>query len=100
MRTTQTKKAPVLDPWSVPAPADDRAWEDDGDRHRLSGANLDIDLLPAPGVTWPQAGCPWTAVDGEPHRCAVKGGRICTHFRGVEYLDTVVCAHPGKTRYW
>ena len=63
---------------------------------RLAGANMDIDLATPPGtIPWPQDRCPWNEAEqtGE-HRCAVKGVSICRYFRGVEFLDTVICAFP------
>ena len=63
---------------------------------RLAGANMGIDLVTPPGtIPWPQDRCPWNEAEqtGE-HRCAVKGVSICRYFRGIEFLDTVVCAFP------
>jgi len=58
---------------------------------------MDIDLAtPAGDISWDQDGCPWNAVEGtREHRCAVKNTSICPHFRGIRYLDTVLCAYPG-----
>lgn len=55
---------------------------------KISGANMDIDFSPA---NWDQGRCPW----GLEHKCAVKGTSICDYFRGVEELDTILCAYPG-----
>mgnify|MGYP001030623912 CR=1 FL=1 len=73
-------------------------WEEGGPEplRRLAGANMDIDLASPPGtIAWPQDRCPWNEAEGTgEHRCAVKGVSICRYFRGVEFLDTVVCAFP------
>ena len=63
---------------------------------RLDGANMDIDLVTPPGnISWEQDRCPWNADEGAAeHRCAVKNTSICPHFRGIEALDTVLCAYP------
>ena len=63
---------------------------------RLSGANMDIDLAtPAGQIAWQQDGCPWNAAESTAsHRCAVKNISICPYFRGVEYLDTLLCSYP------
>jgi hypothetical protein len=62
----------------------------------LKGGNMDIDLLPNPDVSWTIEPCPWNEDDGEEHKCAVKSTSICKHFRGIEPLDSVLCAYPGK----
>jgi hypothetical protein len=63
---------------------------------RLSGANMDIDLVtPAGEIAWQQDACPWNANDETgTHRCAVKNTSICQYFRGIEYLDIVLCSYP------
>ena len=63
---------------------------------RLDGANMDIDLVtPAGNISWEQDRCPWNADEGTAeHRCAVKNTSICPYFRGIQYLDTVLCAYP------
>jgi hypothetical protein len=65
----------------------------------LRGANMDIDLTtPAEDIAWAQDSCPWNAVEGtNAHRCAVKNVSICDYFRGIEALDTVLCAYPNDT---
>jgi len=65
---------------------------------RLSGANMDVDLATPPGaIAWAQEQCPWNRAEGTgTHRCATKNVSICPHFRGVEYMDTVLCAYPGQ----
>jgi hypothetical protein len=65
---------------------------------RLHGANMDIDLAtPAGEIGWEQDGCPWNAAEGKlDHRCAVKNISLCPYFRGVEYLDTLLCCYPGQ----
>jgi len=63
---------------------------------RLAGANMDIDLATPPGtIAWRQDPCPWNEAERTvEHRCAVKGVSICRYFRGVEPLDTLLCAYP------
>ena len=65
---------------------------------RLSGANMDIDLVTPEGeIGWEQDDCPWNAaVATVAHRCAVKNVSICPYFCGVEYLDTVLCCYPNE----
>ena len=65
----------------------------------LRGANMDIDLAtPTGDISWEQDQCPWNAAEGtSQHRCAVKNVSICDYFRGVEALDTVVCAYPDNS---
>ena len=64
--------------------------------HKLKGANMDIDLATAQAdISWKQEACPWNTVDGtQDHRCAVKNISICPYFRGIEYLDTLLCSYP------
>jgi hypothetical protein len=63
---------------------------------KLRGANMDIDLAtPAADIAWQQDACPWNQADAtNSHRCAIKNVSICPHFRGVEYLDTLLCSYP------
>ena len=65
---------------------------------RLAGANMDIDLVtPASAIEWTQEQCPWNRAGGtDTHRCATKNVSICPHFRGIEYLDTVLCSYPDE----
>lgn len=61
--------------------------------HKLSGANMDIDFS---NPEWGNAKCPWNEAEkSDSHKCAVKNISLCPYFRGVEYLDTVLCAYPG-----
>ena len=62
---------------------------------KLQGANMDIDLATdADEIEWVQDQCPWNAEEGvDAHRCAVKNVSICKYFRGIEYLDTVLCSY-------
>lgn len=63
---------------------------------KLSGANMDIDLISS-NVDWKQSKCPWNEAEGNnSHRCAVKDTSICDYFCGIEYLDTVICCYPEK----
>jgi len=63
---------------------------------KLSGANMDIDLATPEGqIGWQQDACPWNQAEGTAkHQCAVKNISICEYFRGIEYLDTVLCSYP------
>jgi len=63
---------------------------------RLKGANMDIDLATPKGeISWEQDRCPWNeAEQADRHSCAVKNISICPYFRGVEYLDTLLCGYP------
>lgn len=64
----------------------------------LRGGNMDIDLLPKPGLKWEQEACPWNAADGSSaHKCAVKDTSICRYFRGIRPADTVLCAYPNAS---
>jgi hypothetical protein len=64
--------------------------------HKLKGANMDIDLATPPeDIGWTQDPCPWNTAEGTlGHRCAVKNISICPYFRGVEYLDNLLCSYP------
>ena len=63
----------------------------------LKGGNMDIDLLPSPDVSWHIEPCPWNEDEGtQEHKCAFKNTSIFKHFRGIEPLDSVRCAYPGK----
>ena len=64
---------------------------------RLAGANMDIDLVtPAGTISWQQDRCPWNVAEQtDEHRCATKSVSICRFFRGVECLDTLLCAYPA-----
>lgn len=63
----------------------------------LKGADMDIDLLPNPNVSWEKEKCPWNESEGKDlYKCAVKGVSICKYFQGVKRPDTVLCAFPKK----
>ena len=64
--------------------------------HKLKGANMDIDLAtPQDDIVWTQDACPWnTAEETNEHRCAVKNISICPYFRGIDYLDKLLCSYP------
>lgn len=66
---------------------------------KLKGANMDIDLAtPKSDIAWTQDACPWNAAEGShAHRCAVKNVSLCPYFRGVEYLDTLLCSYPDPS---
>lgn len=66
--------------------------------HRLRGANMDIDLATPTGqIAWEQQPCPWNAAEGtNEHRCAVKNVSLCPYFRGIEYMDTLLCCYPEE----
>lgn len=57
---------------------------------KLKGANIDIDLIPNPDVSWEQDNCPWNDRE-EGHKCAVKNISLCKYFKGIEYPDIVLC---------
>ena len=64
----------------------------------LRGANMDIDIIPRPGLKWEQEACPWNEAEGSSaHKCAVKDTSLCKYFRGVKFVDTVLCAYPSAT---
>ena len=65
---------------------------------KLKGANMDIDLATTPGtISWQQERCPWNEAEGtDIHKCAVKNVSICPYFRGVEYIDTLLCCYPNE----
>ena len=65
---------------------------------KLKGANMDIDLAtPTGDIAWEQEGCPWNEAEHtNVHRCAVKNVSLCRYFRGVEYLDTLLCYYPNE----
>ena len=69
--------------------------------HKLSGANMDIDLVTTPGeIAWSQTPCPWNIAEGVvSHRCAVKSEYICPFFCGIEYLDVVLCCYPNENPF-
>ena len=60
----------------------------------LAGANMDIDLV-SENVDWTQSVCPWNKAENtQEHKCAVKDTSICKYFRGIKYLDSVLCSYP------
>ena len=64
----------------------------------LRGGNMDIDLIPKPGLKWEQAACPWNEAEGSSaHKCAVKDTSICRYFRGIKPVDTVLCTYPNAS---
>jgi len=69
-----------------------------GHIRKLNGANMDIDLATPRGeISWDQDRCPWNeAEQSNEHRCAVKNVSICCYFRGVEYLDTLLCSYTDE----
>lgn len=66
---------------------------------RLKGANMDIDLATPKGkIVWEQDRCPWNEAEHtDEHKCAVKNVSICPYFRGVEYMDTLLCCYPENS---
>jgi hypothetical protein len=64
---------------------------------KLAGANMDIDLATPQGqIEWQQDACPWNQVENtDQHKCALKNVSICPYFRGIEYLDVVLCCYPN-----
>jgi hypothetical protein len=65
---------------------------------KRNGANMDIDLAtPEGAIAWAQDKCPWNQAERtDVHRCAVKNVSICPYFRGIEYLDTLLCSYPAE----
>ncbi len=63
--------------------------------HELSGANMDIDLTSNKSdISWKQEVCPWNRDENtDVHKCAVKNTSICKYFRGIKYLDKVLCSY-------
>ncbi len=63
---------------------------------KFRGANMDIDMAsPQEDIAWAQDRCPWNdAENTATHRCAIKNISICPYFRGVEYVDTLLCSYP------
>ena len=72
----------------------------DGEIIKLAGANMDIDLMtPASDIEWKQDACPWNQAESvRIHKCAVKNVSICPYFRGVEYMDILLCSYPDPNR--
>ena len=68
---------------------------------KLKGANMDIDLATLPGtISWQQDRCPWNEAEGtDIHKCAVKNVSICPYFRGVQYIDTLLCCYPKENPF-
>jgi hypothetical protein len=66
---------------------------------KRKGANMDIDLAtPTENIAWEQETCPWNEAERtDIHRCAVKNVSLCRYFRGVEYLDTLLCCYPDES---
>lgn len=66
--------------------------------HELSGANMDIDLTSNKSdISWKQEVCPWNRDENtDVHKCAVKNTSICKYFRGIKYLDKVLCSYPDE----
>ncbi len=66
----------------------------------LKGANMDIDLItPQNKISWKQDGCPWNIAENtNKHKCAVKNISICRYFRGIQYLDIILCAYNEKKK--
>ena len=61
----------------------------------IRGGNLDIDLIPKPGLAWEVGRCPWNEAERSgAHKCAVKDTSICAYFHGVRRLDVVLCSYP------
>ena len=60
----------------------------------LQGANMDIDLV-SDNISWKQFSWPWNEAENtKEHKCAVKDTSICKFFRGIKYLDSVLCSYP------
>jgi len=64
---------------------------------KLSGANMDIDLISQDKTSWKQAKCPWNEKENtNTHKCAEKNISICKYFQGIDYPDIVSCSYPDK----
>ena len=60
--------------------------------NRLKGANMDIDFS---CKEFGNSKCPWNEAENtDIHKCAVENTSICKYFKGVEYLDTLLCSYP------
>jgi hypothetical protein len=59
---------------------------------------MDIDLTtPSGQIEWQQDACPWNQAENtNQHKCALKNVSICPYFRGIEYLDVVLCSYPNS----
>jgi len=68
----------------------------DGEIIKLAGANMDIDLMtPTVDIAWKQDACPWNRVESvQSHKCAIKNTSIGPYFRGIQYMDTLLCSFP------
>ena len=68
---------------------------------KLKGANMDIDMATPKGeLAWEQDPCPWNEAENTTaHKCAVKNVSLCRYFRGVEYLDTLLCSYPDENSF-
>jgi hypothetical protein len=66
----------------------------------LKGANMDIDLCTdKKDIVWEQDTCPWNKKENtNKHKCAIKNTSICPYFRGIKYLDIVLCSYPNKKK--
>lgn len=57
---------------------------------------MDIDLISS-NLDWHQDKCPWNEKENKKeHKCAVKNISICPYFRGIKYLDTILCSYPNE----
>lgn len=67
---------------------------------KLKGANMDIDLVTDPEkINWKQDKCPWNEKENSnKHKCAIKNISICKYFKGIEFLDTVICSYPKNKK--
>lgn len=63
----------------------------------LKGANMDINLLSNPNITWKQDICPWNEAENtREHKRAVKDTSLCKYFRGIKKPDTVLCVYSQQ----
>lgn len=67
-------------------------------KKELKGANMDIDLTSnSKDIHWKQDKCSWNKVEKtDEHKCAAKNVSICKYFKGIKYLDTVICNYSNK----
>ena len=62
----------------------------------LKGANMDIDLIHNPKVSWEMDKCPWNEDEGtNEHKCAIKNVSLCKFFNGVKKPDIILCSYKN-----
>ena len=62
----------------------------------IRGGNLDIDLIPKPGLDWEVGRCPWNEAEpSSTHRCAVKETSTCPYSRASGPSTSCSAPVPG-----